>query len=51
MNGLRITTRGWAVLVLAVVAFAVLVNVALAGRNLVCDWRTGPTTCSVEVGP
>jgi hypothetical protein len=51
MNGLTVTRRGWIVLALAVVTLSVLVNVAMAGKNVACDWRNGPTTCSVEVGP
>jgi hypothetical protein len=51
MDNLRITRRGWIVLGLAVLTFVVAVNWAMAGKNVVCDWRTGPTTCSVEVGP
>lgn len=51
MNGLTLTRRGWIALAVAIVAVAALVNVALAGKNVACDWRQGPTTCSVEVGP
>jgi hypothetical protein len=50
MNGLRLTRRGWVVLGLTLLTFVVAVNWAMAGKNLVCDWRTGPTTCSVEAG-
>jgi hypothetical protein len=51
MDGLRLTRRGWVVLVLAVVTFAVAVNWAMAGKNVACDWRNGPTTCAVVQGP
>jgi hypothetical protein len=51
MQNLRLTTRGWIVLALAAVTVSVLINWALAGKNLACDWRQGPTTCSVEVAP
>ena len=51
MSGLTVTRRGWIVLALAIVTLSVLVNVAMAGKSVACDWRNGPTTCSVEVGP
>lgn len=49
MTGLKVTRRGWIVLALAILTITVLVNVALAGKNVACDWRNGPTTCSIEV--
>lgn len=48
---MRITRRGWIVLALSAVLVSFLFNWALAGKNVACDWRTGPTTCSMEVGP
>jgi hypothetical protein len=51
MSDLRLTRRGWVVLGTAVLALVIGLNWAMAGKNVACDWRSGPTTCSVEVGP
>lgn len=48
---MTLTRRGWIVLALTIVLLSVLINWALAGKNVACDWRQGPTTCSVEVAP
>jgi hypothetical protein len=51
MSDLRVTRRGWAALVLSTLLLSFAFNWAIAGKNLACDWRTGPTSCAVVAGP
>lgn len=46
-----ITRRGWLVIGICVLNLVVFVTWGFSGKNLACDWRNGPTTCSVEAGP
>lgn len=51
MEGLKITRRGWVVIVLLVIALAVAVNVLMAGKNVSCDLRAVQNGCSVQEMP
>ena len=45
---MRLTRRGWIVLVAAVILFVVGVNWLMADRNVICDWRDGFSLCEIE---
>jgi hypothetical protein len=51
MEGLKITRRGWVVIVLMVITLAVLVNVFMSGKNVSCDLRAVQNGCSVQEMP
>lgn len=45
---MRLTRRGWIVLVVAIATLVVGFTWFMSGKNVVCDWRGGYEPCSVE---
>lgn len=45
MQGLRLTSRGKAVVAILVITASLGINHLIAGKALACDWRAGVSPC------